>query len=154
MKLSLLAFMACILVVPARAAPEDSAEAKAVVAMIEQNATYDNAGETDKSSKDYAPNATIIDSIAPYIWSGPNAYRDWWAASGNDLQKNGLTEPSTKLQPARSVRVEGNRAYAIFPVIFAFKSQGKPGQVTATLTYSLVKIGGRWLIAGWSYSEG
>lgn len=154
MKLSLVASIALILFAPTWAASRESSEATAIVGMIERNAAYDNAGDTEKSRQDYAPTATIIDSVPPYLWSGPNAYKDWWAASADDMRRNGLTDPVTELQPARSVKVDGDRAYAVFPVIFTFKSHGEPGRAMAVLTYALVKIGGRWLISGWSFSEG
>ena len=148
--IGLYAALSVAIFVPTHAGADDTAS---VISMIQRNADYDNAGDTKHSVADYAPDAVIIDSIAPYIWRGKDAYAQWWRAALGDMRKKGMSEPFTKLLSPSHVEINGDRAYAVFPVIFTFKKLGKPQQQRATLTYALIEVAGRWRITGWAWSD-
>ena len=114
-----------------------------------------NTGDVASSLAVCATSASIIDEFAPYAWSGEDACTNWVNDYGADSEKKGVTDGVVTLHEATHVFVEGDNAYVVAPVDYAFKVAGKPsGQKGSTLTAALAKQDGQWKITQWSWSTG
>jgi hypothetical protein len=146
------AWLAIVLLTPApgSAAPSDAQTVVAVVNVFNDGL---NKGDMKAAAAAYAPSASIIDEFPPHIWTGPSALQDWAKDFGADSQKHGVTEPVMTLEKPRHVTIEGDRAYAVIPALYAFKEQGKAVKEPGIFTFALQKLGADWKITAWSWTR-
>lgn len=96
---------------------------------------------------------TIVDEFAPYHWQGPRAFQDWAAALDKETKDGGVTEQKLVARgPISREQVQGESAYAILPVSYTFKSQGRAMREDAQMTFVLTKQTDGWKIAGWTWT--
>lgn len=145
--------LAALLATSASAA--QTSDADAAYHTVHQFIDGFNTGDIESSLAACAPTAHIIDEFAPYAWSGENACAVWANDYIADASKKGLTDGVVTLRAARHVFVEGERAYVVAPVDYAYKIGGKAsGQTGSTLTVALEKLNGHWKITQWAWSQG
>lgn len=137
-------FLACI--------SAASANDAAVDRTISQFATAFNKGDMKAAKALHVASPTIIDEVAPHLWSGPNAFDSW----GADLAKSEAAEGKSGGQvtigaPTREV-VSGDHAYAIAPTTYTFKQKGMTMRETAQMTFALDKQAAGWKIASWTWT--
>ena len=114
-----------------------------------------NQGNVEGMAAVFAVPGSILDGIAPHLWQGPTAARDWY----RDLLKEGQQHDATAYavttaEPLHNV-VTGDAAYVVVPASISFKMQGKQHtQTGAVFTVALRKLAGEWRIAAWAWAKG
>ncbi|MDB5677466.1 nuclear transport factor 2 family protein [Sphingomonas bacterium] len=96
--------------------------------------------------------ATIVDEIAPYMWSGPKSFGDWGASYDKDAKANGITDPAVSVGAPTRELVDGDAAYVIVPSVYTFKQKGVPMREKAQMTFALTKTAAGWKIAAWTWT--
>ena len=134
----------------ARAAPDADDEA-AVAALANQLNDAFNKGDL-KAVRALMPAESMIDDLPPFIWQGPGAFDAWLAAAHQDDVRLKITDASSVFGPPTYVRVEGDRAYAVFPDHYRYERAGV--QVTEDGTFTIVarKSPNGWRIIASAYS--
>jgi len=125
------------------------------LAAVQQYIDAFNRGDAEVMAGTFAKDAAILDGMAPHLWLGPNATRDWYRdvlVEGEHLGAGGyfvtIGEP---LQNA----VTGDAAYVVVPATMTFKLQGR--QVTQTgakFVVALRRVADGWRIAAWAWAKG
>jgi ketosteroid isomerase-like protein len=113
-----------------------------------------NKGDAAAAAATHSATAdlSIVDEVAPYQWSGPQAFQAWATALEADSKKNGITDQSVLISAPTRELVSGDRAYLIVPSVYSFKQAGKPMSEKAQMTVSLRKGSSGWLIYGWTWT--
>jgi hypothetical protein len=113
-----------------------------------------NKGDAAAAAATHAASAdlSIVDEVAPYQWTGPQAFQTWAAALEADSKKNGITDEKVALGAPTRELVSGDRAYVIVPAVYSFKQAGKPMAEKAQMTVALKKEAGAWLIHAWTWT--
>ncbi len=96
--------------------------------------------------------ATIVDEVAPFVWSGAKSFTDWGASYDVDAKAKGITEPGVSIGTPTRELVAGNNAYVIVPSVYTFKQKGVAMREAAQMTFALVKTAGGWRIAAWTWT--
>lgn len=114
-----------------------------------------NRGDAEGMAACFASNGSILDGMAPHLWVGPSATRDWWRdvlTEGSHLGASGYH--ATIGEPAHN-NVTGDSAYLVVPASMTLKLKGQPiRQDGATFTFALKREGGDWRIAAWAWAKG
>ncbi len=95
---------------------------------------------------------TIIDNVAPFIWSGPTAVADWMASMSLYAEERGIADGSVVYDVPIAQLAAGDRAYAVFPAVWAYKARGVSTRDAATIAFALRRTSAGWRIAGWSWN--
>lgn len=136
-------------------AAQQTAEQKAVVAVVNQFIDGFNKGDVPAAVATCAAQTSIIDEFAPFEWSGVGACGKWAADYDADAKKKGITAGSVTLDTPRHNVVAGDRAYLVVPASYEVTQQGKPVKQTgAVMAIALRKGADGWKITGWSWSTG
>jgi len=99
-----------------------------------------------------ASGVTIIDEVAPYIWTGPKAFETWAAALTKNDAAAGITGEMVTLGSVTRELVTGETAYVIVAVTYSFKQKDVAMREPAQMTFALKKSGAAWKIAGWTWT--
>ena len=135
---------ACILSVPAIAAPTDPA-----LAPFTQFVDAMNKGDAKAAAGTYAAAPTIIDEFGPHIW---NSFAAWDKDAGADFKANAVTDFHIAASPASFKKIDAATAYGVFPTTLAYKVKGKPIVEKGLFTVSTAKAASGWQITGWAWS--
>jgi len=96
--------------------------------------------------------ATIVDEVAPFMWSGAKSFADWGASYDTDAKAKGITDPAVSIGAPTRELVTGDHAYVIVPSVYTFKQKGVAMREAAQMTFALVKTAGGWKIAAWTWT--
>jgi hypothetical protein len=110
------------------------------------------AYNTDFGPKSCASPAAIIDEFAPHAWIGPTACADWLKSFDADSKARGITDGVVTIGNPSTLKVEGDRAYAVYAAHYDFKLKGKPVRETGSWTFALQKVSGSWKIDAWTWT--
>jgi hypothetical protein len=97
---------------------------------------------------------TIIDEIAPHLWTGADAFDTWLKAYGAWEQAEALTDSVYKMGKPTRVVIKGDRGYVALPVFYTFKQKGVATQETAHMVFVLQKEKSAWLITAFTWGAG
>lgn len=114
-----------------------------------------NSGDLDAMAACFAVPGSILDGMAPHIWHGACAARDWYRDVLAEGKHAGAGDYCVSLGAPLHANVTGDAAYVVVPATMTFKAHGK--QVTqsgATFTAALRKVDGAWRIASWAWAKG
>jgi hypothetical protein len=113
-----------------------------------------NKGDTAGAAATHAADAdlTITDEVPPFLWRGPQAFKEWSTALDADAKKRGMTEPVVTLKAPTRTETDGNQAYVVVPAVFTFKERGVAMREAAQMTFVLQKGAAGWLIHGWTWT--
>ncbi len=130
------------------AAPQDD-----ITATINQFvAAFDKGDMKAAEATQDGANLTIVDEVAPYVWKGPTAFGSW----GHDLMasdaKAGVTNELVALSPPSRIELDGDRAYAVVPVVYSFKDHGAAMHEPAQMTFALHNGADGWKISAWTWT--
>ncbi len=128
------------------AKPADPALAavKALVAAI-------NAGSIAATQAAMTGSPAITDEFPPFHWDGKNAVADWMNGFAADAKAHGVTDDAVTIDTPLHLTVAGGHGYAVVPMTYTYKQNGKKVTENALFTVSLVRSGGTWLVSSWSY---
>ena len=125
------------------------------MAAIQQYIDAFNRTDVTTMAATCAPDATILDGLAPHSWPGPNACADWYRDVEIAGQHEGASDYFIKLADPAHLDVKGDSAYAVFPATMTFKVHGKQiTQTGSTWTVALRKLPEGWRIAAWAWAKG
>lgn len=95
---------------------------------------------------------SITDEVPPFHWSGTKANDEWLAALEKHDKAAGISDGKVKFGSVVHSETEGDAAYVVTAVSYAFQQKGKTMTESARMTFVLHKEGGAWKIAGWVWS--
>jgi hypothetical protein len=114
-----------------------------------------NAGDEDGLAECFVENGSILDGMAPYVYSGPSATREWHRHAVALAEHPCITDFHMILGTPTHEDIVADAAYFVAPATLSFKIKGQPiTQSGATFTVALQRIDGRWLIALWAWAKG
>src|SRR3569623_173623 len=108
------------MVVPLPALAQDAAGE----APIKAFADAFNMGDMAAAAAQHDKSVTIVDEVAPYIWSGQGAFAGWLAALGKETSSLGKTDAAVAFGAPTRELVDGAQGYAIVPVACACERKG------------------------------
>jgi ketosteroid isomerase-like protein len=147
MKKALLVLCAGLLLLAARAQAQD------VNAPIHKMLGAFNSGDMKALADCYASgDISIIDEVAPFRWTGAHANDAWLADLDKHDKANGVSDAKVKYGATTRTEIEGDSAYAVVSVSYAFNQKGKPMAEEAHMTFALHREAGAWKIASWVWS--
>jgi hypothetical protein len=111
-----------------------------------------NKGDLKAAEAAHAPSVTIIDEMAPHIWTGEGGFKDWASAVMADATKRGDTDQALTVSDPVREEASGEHAYLIVPAVYAFKEKGRAMREEAQMTFALQKGASGWKIAGWTWT--
>ena len=98
------------------------------------------------------PDLVIIDEVAPFVWRGADAFKNWAAALDADSKKQAITDQKVTISAPTRTETSGDTAYVIVRAVYAFKLKGAAMREAAQMTFVLKKGAGGWLIAAWTWT--
>jgi ketosteroid isomerase-like protein len=114
-----------------------------------------NKGDEEAMAACFAAPGFILDGMAPHVWSGPSASREWFRDALAESEHLGVSGFFMTLGAPLHQNVTGDAAYFVAPATLTFKVKGQPvTQSGAIFTVALRKVDGRWLIAAWTWTKG
>jgi hypothetical protein len=125
----------------------------AVEAPIRQMEAAFNKGDAAAAKATHVAAPTIVDEVAPYLWTGPKAFDSWLANLGKSEAAEGKTDGIVALGEPITESVTGDRAYVVTPSTYTFKQKGKTMRETGTMTFALINGKAGWKIQAWTWSS-
>jgi ketosteroid isomerase-like protein len=108
-------------------------------------------GFNDKDSARYnsafGGEVVIVDGIAPYRWTGPNAQGRWFAEAEKWAHDLGVAEERIAYDKIIHSAVVGGHAYVVLSAMLFFSLKGERGNRPGILTFTFAKQGDEWKIA-------
>jgi ketosteroid isomerase-like protein len=114
-----------------------------------------NKGDISALGSCFAVPGSILDGMAPHVWSGPTATQDWYRDALIEAEHLDVSGYFVTLGEPLHNNVTGNAAYVVLPATMKFNMKGK--QITqsgAFFTVALQKINDAWRIASWAWTKG
>ena len=114
-----------------------------------------NTGDVDVMAETFAVPASILDGMAPYIWHGPTAARDWYGDVLTKRTQHGFSDYVVTVGEPLHNNVTGDSAYVVVPATMSFQVGGKQVmQSDAVFTVALRRLAEGWRIAAWAWAKG
>ena len=114
-----------------------------------------NHGDVDRMAACFAEPGSILDGMAPHVWHGASAARDWYRDVLAEGEHAGATDYFVTLGAPLHATVTGDAAYVVAPATMTFRVSGKlVTQSGATFTTALRRVEGDWRIASWAWAKG
>ena len=114
-----------------------------------------NNGDVEAMAACFGNSGAILDGMAPHVWQGPTAARDWYKDVLVEGAHQGAGDYFVSLAEPRHAVVTGESAYVVFPATMTFKLRGTPiTQSGATFITALRRLDGVWRLAAWSWAKG
>jgi ketosteroid isomerase-like protein len=114
-----------------------------------------NRGDAKAMAACFAVRGSILDGMAPHVWSGATAAEDWYRDVLVESEQHGASDYFVTLGAPLHANVTGDAAYVVHPATMTFRVQGK--QITqsgAIFTTALRKSSDGWRIAAWAWAKG
>jgi ketosteroid isomerase-like protein len=114
-----------------------------------------NRGDIEAMAGCFAPGGSILDGMAPHVWRGESAARDWYRDVLTEGEHLGAEGYQVSLEVPLHADVAGDAAYVVCPASMSFRLRGVPVvQTGAVFTTALQAIDGEWRIAAWAWAKG
>jgi hypothetical protein len=149
MKIPALVSLAIALAIPSIAHAGDAA----LEAPIRQMEAAFNKGDVAAAKATHVASPTIIDEVAPYVWSGPGAIDRWLGDLGKDDAATGKTDGKVWIGTPVRESIVGTSGYVFAPCTYTFHEGGRTMRETGTITFALVKTDAGWKIAAWTWTS-
>jgi ketosteroid isomerase-like protein len=122
----------------AAAAPVDDAKAT-----VQRFVDGMNAGDARVLSS-CAASATVVDDMAPYVWTGPGACSRWISDLIANMKDTGTTAIHATFDPATVADVQDKTAYVVFPAKFVMTVKGAQTSKTGVMTFVMDQSADGW----------
>ena len=100
----------------------------------------------------FTNDAIVIDDFAPYHWSGKSNAAQWYTELVGTTPKARADFAAMKgrvaLGQPNFTRITKDSAYLVIPSSFDFTDAGAHMHQTSEWVFNVVKVNGKWLIAG------
>ena len=114
-----------------------------------------NRGDVEAMSADFAVPGSILDGMAPHLWHGPTASKDWYRDVLSEGEEHGASGYFVTLGEPLHNNITGENAYVVVPASMTFKVQNQQVvQTGALFTVALRKLADGWRIAAWAWAKG
>ena len=114
-----------------------------------------NRGDQKTMAATFAVPGYILDGMAPHIWQGPTATRDWYQDVLREGKEHGASGYLVSSGEPLHNNVTGNSAYVVLPATMSFDLKGtKVTQSGAVFTVALRKTADGWRVAAWAWAKG
>ncbi len=153
MRFFLVSAMVAVVAVAGRSSPVCAAQpAPEVLRLARQAIDATNTGDVASVAHTYAKDAVLVDEDAPFVWSGPNASREWLAAVAKAIVDGKLEHFHGTMEPATAYDSSPTRAYAVIPVIYTGKVGTKTSTETGTFAFVFARENGAWRIVSQTWA--
>lgn len=130
-------------------------EASGPAAVVQRYVEAFNKADEDGLAACFANPGFILDGMAPHVWSGATATRDWLKDALAEADHLGISDFNMTLGTPTHDAVVGDAAYFTAPAKLMFKVRGQQvTQTGATFTVALRRAHNDWRIAAWSWTKG
>ena len=118
-----------------------------IQALIDTVLSGFNSKNSARYTSAFGTDAIIIDGIAPYRWTGPNAAARWFSDGEKWLHEFGVESENIVCNQIVHAAVVGSHAYVVLSATLFFtlkagQSDSKPG----ILTFTFSKQGDEWKV--------
>lgn len=125
------------------------------MATVRQYIDAFNKGDSKAMAAFFAVPGSILDGLAPHVWSGHAACENWYRDVLVAAEHEGATDYAVTIGTPLHANVTGDSAYLVIPASMTFKIQGKQViQSGATFTIALRKHEDEWRISAWAWAKG
>jgi len=121
---------------------------------VRQYITAFNDGDADGMAACFALPGSILDGMAPHVWTGPTAPRDWYRDVLIEGEHYGATGYTLTLNDVLRNDMHGDNTYMVISAILTFELKGGPIETPGLFTAVLHKAGDEWLIRAWAWAKG
>lgn len=95
----------------------------------------------------FGGDVVVIDGIAPYRWTGPNAQARWFSDAEKWVQDFGVESETIVCDRIVHASVVGTHAYAVLSATLFFSLKGgHSGSNPGILTFTFAKQGDKWKV--------
>lgn len=95
----------------------------------------------------FSGDAVVIDGIAPYRWTGPNAQARWFSDAEKWVHDFGVENETLVYDRIVHAAVVGTHAYVVLSATLLFSLKGgQSGSRPGILTFTFAKQGDQWKI--------
>ena len=95
----------------------------------------------------FSVDAVVIDGIAPYRWTGPNAAARWFSDAEKWVHEFGVENENIACDRIVHVSVAGTHAYVVLSAMLSFSLKGgQTGSRPGILTFTFGKDGDKWKV--------
>jgi hypothetical protein len=114
-----------------------------------------NRGDADLMASTFDSAGSILDGMAPHLWQGPTAARDWYRDVLVEGEQHGAAGYFVTLGEPTQNDITGDSAYVVVPTTMTFDVGGNTlTQTGAFFTVALRELGEGWRIAAWAWTKG
>lgn len=122
--------------------------------IVEQYIAAFNAGDVAGMSACFAVPGSILDGMAPHVWTGPTATADWYRDVVIEGEHHGAAGYTLRLGEVRRNDLNGDSAYMIISAELTFELKGQPMTTPGLFTVVLHHSVDEWLIRAWAWAKG
>jgi ketosteroid isomerase-like protein len=94
----------------------------------------------------FGGDAVIVDGMAPYRWTGPNAQGRWFADAEKWAHELGVADEKITYDRIVRADVVDAHAYVVLSATLSFTIKGQHARRLGILTFTLAKQGDEWKI--------
>lgn len=146
--LSMLVAFAALLVAP-MASARDAGIATTIKTMMDGF----NKGDIAAVKAIHIVDPTIVDNVAPFVWSGPGSFGKWLGDLGKAEAAAGKTEGNVWFGESVDEQIAGDTAYVVAPCRYTYKQGGKTVREEGFIAFVLVKVGVAWKVSSWTWAS-
>lgn len=125
------------------------------VSAVQQYLEAFNKGDVKAMSAMCADPMSILDGMAPHVWHGTTATKDWYSDVLIEGEHLGAKDYHVTVGKPLHSNVTGDAAYVVVPATMTFNLKGKRiTQSGALFTVALRRVGAAWRLASWAWAKG
>lgn len=125
------------------------------LAAVHQYLDAFNRGDVEAMAATFANPGQILDGMAPHVWQGPTATRDWYRDVLIEGKEHGASNYFVSVGEPLHNDVTHDSAYIVLPATMTFDLKGtKITQSGAVFTFALRKLASGWRVAAWAWAKG
>lgn len=125
-------------------------EIKALIQMLLDGFNSKNAALYESA---FGGEVVIIDGIAPYRWTGPNAHGRWFADAGSWAHELGVANETIVYDSIVHNQIDGAHAYAVLSATLSFALKGQRASRRGVLTFTFGKQADKWKIESQAWAR-
>jgi ketosteroid isomerase-like protein len=105
-----------------------------------------NSKDSAMYNSAFSADVVIVDGMAPYRWTGPNAPGRWFADAEKWAHDLGVADENITYDKVVRADVVGTNAYVVLSAKLSFTLKGRADSRLGILTFTLAKQGDAWKI--------